>query len=121
MNIPTSLHTDVRDLLFSDWAEVVTFVEVSTTYDPQVGEASESISESDVLAILGPGLDAPVPNTAHQHTKSDRTFLIRAEDLPPNASFATSRIRWHGHDYAIQTADHAPQTNLVVFHTTFRS
>lgn len=120
MHVPSTLQTDVRDLLFADWAELVTFLEVSTTYDPAAGETAESIAETDLLAILGPVLNEPEPNTAHQHRQSQRVFLIRAEDVPENASFAASRIRCQGREYAILTVDHAPQTNLLVCHTSVR-
>jgi hypothetical protein len=120
MNLAPSVHTDVRDLLFADWAEPVDFLEVSMTYNPLTGESSESVVEYLVLAILGPGLNAAEPNTAHQHTHLQRSFLLRAEDLPQEASFATSRIRCHGREYSLLTADHALQTNLVAFNAIAR-
>ena len=115
MSVPATIHTDVRDLLFADWAEVVTFIEVASIYDPAEGETTETTSETDLLAILGPGLDATAKDTAHQHNTLRRSFLIRAEDLPADASYNTSRIRSHGRHYALLTADHAPLTNVIAF------
>jgi len=115
MPVEANLHADVRDLLFADWAEVVTFVEVASVYDPANGETTETTSETDLLAIPGPGLDEAVQETAHQLTSLRRCYLIRAEDLPPDASFATSRIRHQETLYALLTADHAPVTNVIAF------
>lgn len=120
MHVPPSFHTDLRDILFADWAELVTFIEVSTTYDPQQGEVAESRTETDVLAVIGPGLSTPEPNTAHQHTQLTRSFLIRGEDLPENVSLSSSRIGCHGQEFAVLTVDYAPQTNLMVVQTVLR-
>ncbi len=118
MSVPASHHTDVRDLLFADWGEVVTFREISSTYDPHEGEVTESVSETLLMAIVGPRLNAPQPNTAHQVTTCERSFLFRMEDLPEDASFHSSRIQ-HGEDeYAILTADLAPATNVIAFTAT---
>ncbi|MFV0445874.1 MAG: hypothetical protein ACK5Q5_20035 [Planctomycetaceae bacterium] len=121
MNITLSLHTDMRDLLFADWAELVAFLEVSLTYDPLTGQVAESSLQTDLLAVVGPELNSAEPDTAQQHTQRQRTFLIRAEDLPAEASFATSRIRCRGQDYAVTTVDHAPHSNLLVFHALARA
>lgn len=118
MSVPASFHADLRDLLFADWAEVVTFREVSTAYEPADAQVSESHADSLLLAILGPGLNAPLPDTAHQHTTLTRTFLVRAEDLPAHASLTSSRILHGDDEYAILTADLAPGANILALSTT---
>jgi hypothetical protein len=118
MPVPATHHTDARDLLFADWAEAVMFREVTTTYDPAHGATAESTTDTLILAIVGPRTNTPQPNTAHLHTTHERTFLVRAEDVPPDASFATSRIVHGDDEYAILTADVAPATDVLALTTT---
>jgi hypothetical protein len=112
-----TLHTDVRDLLFADWADVVTFREVSAVYDPQHAEAGETSTDTLLLAIVGPRIAAPQPDTAHQSRREDRVFLIRAEDIPEEASLASSRILHRDAEYAILTADLAPGDDVLALST----
>lgn len=115
MSVPAALLTDVRDQLFNDWAVTVTFREVTQTYDPDTGELEETYDDTSLLAVAGPVTNPTTPDTAAHHRTHERAFLIRAADLPDDASFATSRILHEGLEYTLTAADHAPLTDVIVF------
>jgi hypothetical protein len=117
MHIALTQLADVRDLQFADWGQTITFREVATTCDPATGDVEETFMDTQVLAVPGPEREAPEPNTAHHDLVRERTFLIRAEDVPAHASYATSRILWGSEEFVVLTADLAAGTGVVALST----
>jgi hypothetical protein len=115
MSVPAALLTDVRDQLFNDWAVTVTFREVTQFYDPDTGQLDEGHADTPLPAVVGPLTNPTTPDTAARHRSHERAFLIRAADLPDNASLVTSRILHAGIEYTLTAADQAPLTDVIVF------
>jgi hypothetical protein len=116
MNLSPTLHTPALDLLFADWAATVTFREVSPSYDSSTGELTEVITDTQLLAIIGPARDATTPDTAARHKSQERAFLLRPEDIPADASFAHSRILHDGVEHQVDTVDRSALDDLLVLH-----
>ena len=117
MNVSPTLITDVRDQIFSDWGVPVILRQITATYDTVTGTLTESSEDLPVTAIVSPANPETTPNTAGQHRTHERSFLIRAGDLPENVSLPTSRILFNGIEHVITDAHHAAFSGVFAVST----
>ncbi len=83
---------DDLQLAFADWGEPVVIELVTTTFDPQSLQASESVTTAEVTGIVTPVQGDRSAETAGHHVDERCSLILRAEDWPPVAVGLTRRI-----------------------------
>lgn len=101
MIIPESLLETDRDLIFTDWAEPITWRQLTATYTPETQTVSEILTDTTLQAIASGIVQHPGADTAGQYLTGDQTFLIKAADIPGGVPTTTSRLIHHGTEYDV--------------------
>lgn len=101
MTIPSAILTADRDRQFDDWGVAVTFRQVTQTFDPETGQASEDVVDSPLTALVGSAPFEPTPGTAARHLSEEISFQIKSEEMPTATPSPTSRIVYDGAEYDI--------------------
>ena len=101
MEVSDVLLGEDLDRAFADWGREVVWREVSTTYEPETQQVSESHSDVSVTAIVGAATSRAAAGTGGQHLVEEREFLVRASEFPGGAPGATDRVVHGGEEYDV--------------------
>lgn len=74
---------DDAQLAFADWGEPIVIQSVTTAFDPQTLQASESVTTAEVVGIVTPVKAESTAETGGHHATERCTVLLRADDWPP--------------------------------------
>jgi len=115
--LTTPLTADQNLLLFTDWGIPITLRQVSTSFNPQTGQRTESHVDTPLVAIISEVATSPTPDTAAQHPTHQQNFLLQEADLPTNLDFSTVRILHNNQEYSITSHTRSPITGLIFLST----
>jgi len=110
-----------RDQQFNDWAKLVTFREVSQTYDPESMQISETYTDSSLQAIIGTTPFISQSVTADQYLSEDLRIQLKAEELPGVHPASTCRIVYSGNEYQVNRFELSTQGHIYVLECRKRS
>ena len=110
-----------RDQQFNDWAKLVTFREVSQTYDPETMQISETFTDTSLQAIIGTRPFVSQGVTADQYLSEDLKIQLKAEELPGVHPASTCRIVYLGNEYQVHRFELSNQGHVYVLECRKRS
>jgi hypothetical protein len=93
-----------RERMFCDWGTPVVVRIVTPTAAMAAGIVTETKRDVVVTAIVRERTSKPTPKTALRHAATERDFVIRVADAPPEIRQTTTRLVDRDVEYAIVTS-----------------